>query len=208
MTSTARLDAAVKRGLDVIGAASLLVVTMPIMAVTALAVLVVHGRPVLFSQERPGRNGRIFRLRKFRTMRHPDQASGRVSDAERITPFGARLRATSLDELPSLFNVLVGDMSFVGPRPLLVRYLDLYSVRQGRRHEVRPGITGLAQVSGRNAISWEERLELDVRYVETRTLALDARILARTVAVVLRGSGVTDGNGVSMSEFQGQGPLR
>lgn len=203
MTAAGRLDSSVKRGFDIFGAAALLVLTTPILAGTAVAVLIAHGRPIIFSQERPGLNRRVFRLRKFRTMRPVDVGAGRVTDDERITPFGAWLRSTSLDELPSLYNVLVGDMSFVGPRPLLVTYLDRYSPRQSRRHEVRPGITGLAQISGRNALSWEERLELDVQYVESRSLQLDARILLRTIKVVMNRRGVTDGSGVSMTEFRG-----
>ena len=159
----------VKRVVDVIGAGlGLLVACIP-MAVIAVALRLTMGSPVLFRQVRPGRRGELFTILKFRTMR-----SGEGTDAERLTSLGRWLRATSLDELPELWNVLRGDMSLVGPRPLLVEYLPLYSQRQARRHEVRPGLSGLAQVAGRNLVDWDERFELDVEYVETRSLALAA----------------------------------
>jgi sugar O-acyltransferase (sialic acid O-acetyltransferase NeuD family) len=169
----------VKRFIDVAVAAVLLVVTAPIQLVVALLVRSKLGRPVLFRQPRPGQDEHVFELAKFRTMRELDPARDLVTDADRLTPFGHLLRSTSLDELPTLWNVLKGDMSLVGPRPLLVRYLDRYTPEQRRRHEVRPGITGLAQVSGRNALSWEEKFALDVEYVEKRGLLLDLKILAR-----------------------------
>lgn len=170
------------------------VISLPLQAVIALAVRVSLGRPILFRQERPGRDGVVFELLKFRTMRTPEQAGGQRTDAERLTSFGVWLRRTSLDELPSLWNVLRGDMSLVGPRPLLVHYLPHYTRQQARRHEVRPGMTGLAQVNGRNATSWSRRLALDVEYVETRSLRLDLLILARTaLPVILRRDIAADG---------------
>jgi lipopolysaccharide/colanic/teichoic acid biosynthesis glycosyltransferase len=179
-----------KRGMDVLGASLLLLVLAPVALVVALAVLLALGRPVLFSQVRPGLQGRPFTLWKFRSMlpAPPDVSSD--DDDLRMTRFGRVLRATSLDEIPELWNVLRGDMSLVGPRPLLVEYLDRYSARQARRHEVRPGLTGLVQVSGRNALSWEDKLELDVEYVEKRSFLLDLTILLRTPLAVVRARGV------------------
>ncbi|TBT82581.1 sugar transferase [Propioniciclava sinopodophylli] len=179
-----------------------LVATAPLQAVVALAVLAKHGRPVLFRQPRPGKDGRVFELVKFRTMLLPD--AQRVSDADRLTPLGRFLRSTSLDELPTLWNVLKGEMSLVGPRPLLVQYLDRYTPEQARRHEVRPGVTGLAQVRGRNGLDWDEKLALDVEYVDHRSLALDLRILWETVAVVLLRRGISAEGHATMAEFQGQ----
>ncbi len=168
------------------------------MAVTALLVRLRLGSPVLFRQERPGRDGVVFELLKFRSM-----LPGTGSDAERLTPFGGRLRATSLDELPELLNIIRGDMSLVGPRPLLEDYLPLYTEREARRHEVRPGLTGLAQVSGRNELDWPERLELDVQYVEQRSMLLDIRIIGRTVRQLVSGTGVTADGEVTMGRFTG-----
>lgn len=185
-----------KRVIDVVVATFGLVLLAPIYCVVTGLVRLRLGSPVLFRQQRPGRTGALFELRKFRTM-----IDGDAPDSERLTNFGRKLRSTSLDELPQLLNVLRGDMSLVGPRPLLPRYLDRYSDRQMRRHEVRPGITGLAQVSGRNAISWDERLELDVVYVERRSLRLDISILLQTVASVAKRRGITDESGSSMKEF-------
>lgn len=168
----------------------------------ALGVWLKLGRPVFFRQGRPGRGGRIFELVKFRTMREGLDAGGKpLADAERLTRFGRWLRAASLDELPELWNVLRGEMSLVGPRPLLIQYLPRYSARQARRHEVRPGITGLAQVMGRNALSWEEKFEWDVRYVETRTFWLDLKILALTVRAVILREGISAKNDATMPEF-------
>jgi lipopolysaccharide/colanic/teichoic acid biosynthesis glycosyltransferase len=178
--------------------------TVPLMAVLALLVRWQFGAPVLFRQIRPGRNGRLFRLVKFRTMTDARGPDGRLlDDAERLTGFGRFLRSTSLDELPELWNVLKGEMSLVGPRPLLVEYLPLYSPEQARRHEVPPGITGWAQVNGRNAISWEDRFALDVWYVDNRSLWLDLRILALTVSSVLRREGVSAEGHATMPPFTG-----
>lgn len=192
-----------KRILDAGVAGVGLVVTAPLQAAVALAVLKEHGRPVLFRQPRPGKDGRVFELVKFRTMLLPD--AQRVSDADRLTSLGALLRATSLDELPTLWNVLKGDMSLVGPRPLLVQYLERYSPEQARRHEVRPGITGLAQVRGRNNLDWDDKFALDVEYVDNRSLGLDLRILWETVAVVLLRRGISADGHVTMTEFRGAG---
>ena len=192
-----------KRILDAGVAGVGLVVTAPLQAAVALAVLAKHGRPVLFRQPRPGKDGRVFELVKFRTMLLPDDQ--RLSDADRLTPLGRFLRSTSLDELPTLWNVLKGDMSLVGPRPLLVQYLERYSPEQARRHEVRPGITGLAQVRGRNNLDWDDKFALDVEYVDNRSLGLDLRILWETVAVVLLRRGISADGHVTMSEFRGAG---
>ncbi|MBE0476963.1 MAG: sugar transferase [Coriobacteriia bacterium] len=192
-----------KRGVDVVASAVALVLLSPLLAAVALVVRAKLGSPVLFVQERPGRGGRIFRIYKFRTMRAgaaaPDAVSAVATDAVRLTPFGARLRAWSLDEIPELVNVLKGDMSIVGPRPLLPEYLGRYTEQQARRHEVRPGITGWAQVNGRNELPWEERLAMDVWYVDNRSAALDARILLRTIGSVLKRQGVS-GEGVATME--------
>ena len=194
-----------KRALDIVGAAVALVLLSPVMALVAVLVLANLGRPVLFVQTRPGLHGRLFALRKFRSMRAVDPERGMVTDAQRLTGFGRVLRSTSLDELPSLWNVLRGDMSFVGPRPLLVEYLPRYTAEQARRHEVRPGITGLAQANGRNGISWERKLRLDVEYVDRRSLALDTAIILRTFRVVARRQGIAASGSVSAVEFRGSG---
>ena len=196
-----RRDPVSKRALDIAVSLVLLVLTAPLSAVVAALVRARLGSPVLFRQPRPGRDGQVFTLVKFRTMR--EAGAGRTSDADRLTPLGRRLRSLSLDELPTLVNVLRGDMSLVGPRPLLVEYLDRYTPEQARRHEVRPGITGLAQVSGRNEVPWDERFLLDVHYVDHRSWRLDLRILAATVLPVVRRQGITDGESVAMSTFQG-----
>jgi len=190
-----------KRLLDIVAAGIALVLLSPVMVIVALLVATRLGRPVLFVQPRPGKNGKVFRLRKFRSMRDIDQARGLVSDAERLTTFGRKLRSTSLDELPSLWNVLRGDMSVVGPRPLLVEYLSKYSPEQARRHEVRPGITGLAQVSGRNALSWEDKFALDVEYVDNRSLALDVRVVLATVRAVFVREGISAEGHATMQKF-------
>lgn len=194
-----------KRVLDVIAASVLIVVTLPLQAVVAAVVRARLGKPVLFKQQRPGRHGEIFTLVKFRTMRSPQPGAGIESDAARLTPAGAWLRSLSLDELPTLVNVVRGDMSLIGPRPLLVDYLERYSPQQARRHEVRPGITGLVQVRGRNALSWDEKFALDVEYVDRRCLRLDLAILARTVSVVAGRSGVTGPDSATTTPFTPNG---
>ncbi|MGY0005356.1 sugar transferase [Micromonospora sp. I033] len=192
-----------KRALDVVVAAVLLVLLAPVLATVALVVAAGLGRPVLFRQCRTGRHGEPFELVKFRTMRSPDPRRGLISDADRLTPLGRWLRATSLDELPTLWNVLRGDMSLVGPRPLLPVYLARYSPVQARRHEVRPGVTGLAQVRGRNSLGWEEKFDLDVEYVDSRCLRLDLAILAATVRTVLRREGISAAGTATAPEFLG-----
>ncbi|MBT1665560.1 sugar transferase [Curtobacterium flaccumfaciens] len=192
-----------KRFSDIVGASLALVALAPVLAVVAVLVAARLGRPVLFRQPRPGLHGKTFTILKFRTMLEPDPAAGLVSDSDRLTPFGSFLRSTSLDELPSLWNILRGDMSFVGPRPTLCRYLDLYTAEESRRHDVLPGLTGLAQVRGRNALPWPERLRSDVEYVDTVTLGLDLRILLRTVVVVLRREGIAAPGHVSSDVFEG-----
>lgn len=194
-----------KRILDIAIGGLALIVLAPVVALVTAGVLVSLGRPVLFSQQRPGLFGRLFSLRKFRTMRENRDAAGRkLPDAQRLTRFGAWLRATSLDEIPELFNVLTGEMSLVGPRPLLPEYLPLYSTRQARRHELRPGITGWAQVNGRNAVDWGTRLEMDVWYVENQSLALDLKILGLTVLKVLRREGISSPGHATMEPFRGE----
>jgi lipopolysaccharide/colanic/teichoic acid biosynthesis glycosyltransferase len=194
-----------KRLFDMAVAAVLLVLLAPLVALVAALVALRLGRPVLFRQIRPGRHGRPFLMVKFRTMRIDDSAVGPSGDEQRLTPFGHLLRSTSLDELPSLWNVLKGDMSLVGPRPLLTEYLDRYSPEQARRHEVRPGITGLAQVRGRNAVSWEEKFAYDTWYVDNRSFRLDLRILLATVATVLTRRGVAAPGTRTAHEFHGSG---
>lgn len=177
---------------------------VPVLLVLAVLVRVKLGAPVFFRQKRPGRNERIFELVKFRTMTDERDATGALkSDAERLTAFGRWLRGTSLDELPELWNVLKGEMSLVGPRPLLVQYLERYSPEQRRRHAVPPGLTGWAQINGRNAISWEEKFALDVWYVDHRSIALDVKILFRTVWQVVRREGISAPGEATMPEFRG-----
>lgn len=198
------LERLVKRAFDVAAASGGLVVLSPLLLSIVVAELCVHGWPPVFAQDRPGLHERIFTLYKFRTMTAATGPDGRLlPDADRLTAFGKFLRSTSLDELPELFNVLKGDMSLVGPRPLLVQYLGRYDARQRRRHEVRPGITGWAQIHGRNTCSWEDKFEHDVWYVENQSLALDLRILARTVLMVLRREGISAEGEATMSEFRG-----
>ena len=193
-----------KRLVDVVGSFILLVVLSPIMLLVAIGVALDVGKPVVFRQERPGLGGRPFTLFKFRTMLGARTGEPSLdADAERLTGFGRWLRATSLDELPELWNVLRGDMSLVGPRPLLMRYLPLYSAEQMRRHDVRPGLTGWAQVNGRNALSWEEKFALDVWYVDHHSLLLDLKILARTVAAVFKREGISYENSATTPEFTG-----
>lgn len=192
-----------KRIFDITCALVGLVATAPVQLGIAVIVLIKHGRPVIFRQERPGRNGKTFSLLKFRTMRPIDEKRGWVTDQQRLTNAGRILRATSLDELPSLVNVLKGDMSLVGPRPLLVKYMDLYTPEQARRHEVRPGITGLAQVRGRNSITWEEKFAWDLEYVERQSMFLDFQIILETVNAVFKRTGVSAPGESTMPEFRG-----
>jgi sugar transferase EpsL len=193
-----------KRVLDVIVAAVALVILSPIVLMEAVLVRILLGAPVLFTQLRPGLKGVPFTVMKFRTLADRRDASGALlPDAERMTTFGRVIRATSLDELPQLFNVLRGDMSLVGPRPLLMQYLTRYSPEQRRRHDVRPGVTGWAQVHGRNALSWEEKFRHDVWYVDHVSFGLDLLILVKSVGVVLRGSGVSQAGRATADEFMG-----
>jgi sugar transferase EpsL len=193
-----------KRVLDVVLVTIGLVVLAPVLVVLGVKVRREFGSPVVFRQPRPGLNGAIFTIRKFRTMTDERGPDGQLlPDEQRLTPFGAWLRSSSLDELPEMFNVLAGDMSLVGPRPLLVEYLPLYSPEQARRHEVRPGITGWAQVHGRNDMSWEDKLALDVDYVDRRSLRLDARILIRTLWVMVRREGISMQGHATAARFEG-----
>jgi len=197
-------DNALKRAVDVVGASVALVALSPLLAVVALGVRVRMGSPVLFRQRRPGRGGRPFVMTKFRTMTDRRASDGALlPDADRLTRFGRFLRRTSIDELPELLNVVRGDMSLVGPRPLLMEYLPLYSPEQARRHEVRPGITGWAQVNGRNAVTWDEKFALDVWYVDHRTTRLDLEILGKTITQVFRGDGVSAPGHATMEPFRG-----
>ena len=198
---------AVKRSMDLVLSSIGLVLVSPVVLLVTVATLVTMGPPVLFRQERPGRDGRTFRLLKFRTMTKRRDARGRpLPDEERLTRLGRLLRRTSLDELPELVNVLRGDMSLVGPRPLLVRYLDRYTPEQARRHEMRPGLTGWAQVNGRNAISWETKFEMDVWYVDHWSLRLDLRIMGLTFLRVFRREGISPAGHATMPEFTGGRP--
>ncbi|TNM44162.1 sugar transferase [Nocardioides albidus] len=200
---TGRTYDPLKRAIDLVVSTALLIASAPLQVVVALLVRWNLGSPVLFRQPRPGKDEQVFELVKFRTMLEPDPAQGLVTDEQRLTQFGQFLRSTSLDELPTLLNVVKGDMSLVGPRPLLVRYLDRYSPEQRRRHEVRPGVTGLAQVSGRNALTWEQKFAKDIEYVDRRTFRLDFSILLRTAVNVVRRDGVTASEGGTMPEFAG-----
>lgn len=193
-----------KRTLDVVVSGFLLVVSLPVMFVTALLVFVTLGGPVLFRQPRPGLRGRPFTIRKFRTMTvTPHSGSFAVPDEERLSEMGRLLRRWSLDELPTLWNVFLGEMSLVGPRPLLMQYLERYTAEQARRHEVKPGITGWAQVNGRNALTWEEKFTLDAWYVDHYSFLLDVRILGLTVKKVFSREGISAGGHATMPEFQG-----
>lgn len=193
-----------KRLSDSILSVVALVLLSPVLLTLALVVRVKHGSPILFRQQRPGLHGKPFTLYKFRTMTDARDSDGNLlPDADRLTGFGRFLRRTSLDELPELINVLKGDMSLVGPRPLLMHYLELYSPEQARRHEVRPGITGWAQINGRNAVSWEEKFRLDVWYVENGSLWLDLKILCLTAWKVLRREGISQAGYATMPEFTG-----
>jgi lipopolysaccharide/colanic/teichoic acid biosynthesis glycosyltransferase len=196
----------VKRLFDILVSAVALIVLSPLLLATSIASLIALGSPVLFRHPRPGKDGKVFTLLKFRTMRNAlDDSGNALPDEMRMTRYGSFLRRTSLDELPELINVLRGDMSLVGPRPLLPSYLALYTPTQARRHEVRPGITGWAQINGRNASSWKQRFEYDVWYVDNRTFMLDLRILAQTVQKVISGEGISEPGHVTMKPFEGNG---
>lgn len=197
-------EAYIKRALDILLSAMALLVLWPVLLIVAVLVRCKLGSPVLFCQERPGKHEKIFKLYKFRTMTDQRDPEGNLlPDSVRLTNFGKFLRSTSLDELPELWNILKGDMSIVGPRPLLVKYLPLYNETQKHRHDVRPGLTGWAQVNGRNALSWEDKFRLDVWYTENLCLALDAKIVLLTVKNVLRREGISGGGEATMSEFTG-----
>lgn len=197
-------NGALKRVFDMVLALFGLIVLAPVFIVVAVLIRVKLGGPVFFTQTRPGLNGKPFKMIKFRTMRDGvDQNGNTLPDADRMTDFGRVLRSTSLDELPELLNVLKGDMSLVGPRPLLMQYLPLYSSEQNRRHAVRPGITGWAQINGRNALSWDEKFKLDTWYVDNQSLLLDIKILFLTVKKVLVREGISQDNNVTMEAFTG-----
>ena len=199
-----RLQLMLKRLIDILGSLIGIIVLSPVYIIVGILVYLKLGSPILFSQMRPGKDEKIFKMYKFRSMLDSTNHLGEVlPDEERLTPFGAKLRSTSLDELPELFNVLKGEMSLVGPRPLLVEYLDLYSDEQKKRHNMRPGITGLAQVNGRNSISWSEKLSLDVEYVENFNLLLDMKILFMTVFKVFKKEGINQEGNATMEAFTG-----
>lgn len=194
-----------KRALDILGAAVGLILFSPVLIVIALIIRREMGSPVLFRQTRPGLHGKPFQMIKFRTMRDVIDAEGSpLADSERLTKLGRFLRSSSLDELPELWNVLKGEMSLVGPRPLLMEYLPLYSPEQARRHEVRPGVTGWAQVNGRNAISWDKKFALDVWYVDNRSLWLDMKIIWLTIRKVIKRDGISAAGEATMSKFTGE----
>jgi len=193
----------IKRLLDIVVSLGGMIFLSPLLITIGILIFVSMGRPITFRQQRPGLGGRPFRLLKFRTMRPHYSRNEDELESDRITPVGRVLRSTSLDELPELWNVLRGDMSLVGPRPLLMEYLPLYNARQTRRHDVKPGITGWAQINGRNQIGWQKKFELDVWYVENRSLALDLKILAITIGRVLSGAGVSPRDAEIMEKFSG-----
>lgn len=193
-----------KRLFDILFSVLLIILFSPILIVISVFVLLYHGSPILFKQERPGLNEKLFKMYKFRTMSNEKDENGKLhSDEARLTSFGKFLRSTSLDELPEFFNVLFGDMSFVGPRPLLIQYLDRYSSKQSRRHHVLPGITGWAQVNGRNNLSWEAKFDLDVWYVDHWTFWLDIKILIKTPLKVFKREGITSEGNATAKEFMG-----
>ncbi|MEX6456703.1 sugar transferase [Moraxella osloensis] len=193
-----------KRAFDIAASTSVLVVLSPVLAITAYKVKKELGSPVLFRQTRPGLHGKPFEMIKFRTMKDAtDKEGNALPDSERLTDFGKKLRASSLDELPELWNVLKGDMSLVGPRPLLMEYLPLYSAEQAKRHNVRPGVTGYAQVNGRNSLSWEDKFKLDTWYVEHQSLWLDMKILLKTVKKVIIKDGISAEGEATMTKFTG-----
>lgn len=194
----------IKRILDIISSLLAIIILSPLLAVTAVLVKTKLGSPVLFKQERPGKDEKIFTLMKFRTMTDERDENGELlPDEVRLTKFGKFLRSTSIDELPELFNILKGDMSVIGPRPLLVKYLPRYNEHQHRRHEVRPGLSGWAQVNGRNTVSWEDKFDMDVHYVDNYSLSKDINILFMTVMSVIKRDGINSDNDVTMEEFMG-----
>lgn len=194
----------IKRFFDIISSLLAIIILSPVLAVTAVLVRIKLGSPVLFKQERPGKDEKIFSLYKFRTMTDEKDENGELlPDEVRLTKFGQFLRSTSLDELPELFNILKGDMSVIGPRPLLVRYLPRYNSHQKRRHEVRPGLSGWAQVNGRNTVSWEDKFNMDVEYVDNYSFLMDIKILLMTVVNVLKHDGISSETSVTMEEFMG-----
>lgn len=192
-----------KRGFDICVSAIGILITAPIQIIVATLVWKDLGSPVIFRQSRPGKDGKVFKLLKFRSMKDVDEARGLITNEDRVTKFGNFIRTTSLDELPSLLNILKGEMSLVGPRPLRVEYLPLYSSQQARRHEVRPGLTGLAQVSGRNALEWEDRFALDVQYVDKRSFILDLQIIIKTAVKVFQRDGISSDGIVGSRPFLG-----
>ena len=195
----------IKRPLDAFLSTGALLVFSPVLLITALLVRLKLGAPVFFTQDRPGKDGKIFKLYKFRTMTDKKDAEGKLlPDEDRLPAFGRKLRSTSLDEMPELFNMIKGDMSVVGPRPLLVRYLPRYNKHQARRHEVRPGFTGLAQVNGRNDLTWEEKFDWDVRYVDRITFLGDVKIILKTVQTVVKKEGISSDHSATMEEFMGE----
>lgn len=195
----------IKRLLDIILAIISIVILSPIFLILIVCVYIKLGSPVIFKQKRPGKDEKIFSLYKFRTMADERDEDGRLlPDEERLNSFGKKLRSTSLDEIPELLNIIKGDMSFVGPRPLLVQYLPLYNEKQKHRHDVRPGFTGLAQVNGRNSISWEEKFEWDIRYVENITFLNDCKIILKTIKIVFKREGISSNSSVTMEEFKGE----
>lgn len=197
-------EGVIKRCIDFFGALVALVLLSPVFCVLCILVRIKLGSPVLFKQKRPGKNGKIFTLYKFRTMTDERDENGELlPDEVRLTKFGKLMRSLSLDELPEFINILKGDMSFVGPRPLLVEYLELYSERQAMRHNVRPGLTGLAQANGRNLLTWEDRFEYDVNYVENLSLLLDIKIIFKTVLGVVKREGINSENSATMERFTG-----
>ena len=199
-----KLQSLIKRSIDILGSGIGLIVISPILLIVGLAIKFKLGSPIFFTQDRVGKDGKVFKMIKFRTMSNKtDKFGNLLSDEERMTSFGKILRSTSIDELPELINVFKGDMSLVGPRPLLLKYIPLYSKEQWRRHEVRPGITGLAQVSGRNSLSWGDRFNLDIEYVDKYNLFIDTKILFMTVIKVLKRDGISQEGQATMEKFNG-----
>ena len=193
-----------KRGFDIIVASSALVILSPMLFIISLLIIKNLGSPVIFAQSRPGKNGQIFKIMKFRTMLNSKDVRGKLlPDEDRLTKFGIWLRNSSLDELPELLNVLKGDMSIVGPRPLLIEYLPLYSDHQARRHEILPGITGWAQINGRNSLTWDEKFNYDIWYVDNHNISLDIKIIYKTFSKVLNKSGIDDDIGIGQEKFKG-----